>query len=159
MRHLLPAVVAAAVDLSPHADIAVADQIVDVAAAFAESMGARLVVITAVDAAPVGVVAAVNLVAPGAVPDAQHEHVVFAEEHLLQLADRARARGLDVTASLITSPGAVAELLASTAAEHHAGLLVLGSRGKRGLAHALLGSVAERTAHVSTVPVLLLPPT
>ncbi len=138
--------------------MSIADEIVDVAAAFAESVGARLVILTAAGAVPVGVVAAVNLLAPGAVPQAQREHVVFAEAHLLQLADRARARGLDVTASVITSPGPLPELLASTAAEHHAGLLVLASRGKRGLAHALLGSVAEKTAHVSTVPVLLLPP-
>jgi nucleotide-binding universal stress UspA family protein len=158
MRHLLPAVVAAAVDLSPEADLSIADQIVDVAAAWAESMGARLVILTAASAAPVGITAAVNLVVPGGLSEAQRAHVVFAEAHLLQLVDRARALGLDVTASLITSPGPLPELLASTAAEHHAGLLVLASRGKRGLMHALLGSVAEKTAHLSTVPVLLLPP-
>jgi nucleotide-binding universal stress UspA family protein len=158
MRHVLPAVIAAAVDLAPHADVSIADDIVDVAAAFAESMGARLVIFTAAAAVPVGVAGAVNLVAPGAVPEGQREHLVFAEAHLLQLADRARARGIDVTASVISSPGPLPELLASTAAEHHAGLLVLASRGKRGLVQALLGSVAEKTAHLSTVPVLLLPP-
>jgi nucleotide-binding universal stress UspA family protein len=158
MRHLLPAVVAAAVDLSPEADLSIADDIVDVAAAWAESMGARLVILTAATPPPVGIAAAVNLVAPGGLTETQREHVVFAEAHLLQLADRARARGLDVTASVITSPGPLPELLASTAAEHHAGLLVLASRGKRGLARVLLGSVAEKTAHLSTVPVLLLPP-
>lgn len=157
MRHLLPAVVAAAVDLSPDADLTIADDIVAAAAAWAEAVGARLVILTAAFSVPVGVAAAVNLVAPGSVPEAHREHIVFAEAHLLQLADRARARGIDVTASMITTPGPLPELLAATAAEHHAGLLVLGSRNTRGFARALLGSVAEKTAHLATIPVLLLP--
>ncbi|MDB4943244.1 MAG: UspA domain protein [Labilithrix sp.] len=37
-----------------------------------------------------------------------------------------------------------------------ADLVVMGTHGRRGLTHALLGSVAERTVQTSTVPVLTI---
>jgi nucleotide-binding universal stress UspA family protein len=40
---------------------------------------------------------------------------------------------------------------------HDAELLVLGNRGRSGLAHALLGSVALRCAHHARCPVVLVP--
>jgi nucleotide-binding universal stress UspA family protein len=38
--------------------------------------------------------------------------------------------------------------------ETHADLVVMGTRGRRGVAHALLGSVAEKVVRTSPVPVL-----
>lgn len=38
----------------------------------------------------------------------------------------------------------------------HADLVVMGTHGRRGLSHALLGSVAERTVRTSPVPVLIV---
>ena len=40
--------------------------------------------------------------------------------------------------------------------ETHADLVVMGTHGRRGIAHALLGSVAEKTVRMSTVPVLTI---
>lgn len=45
------------------------------------------------------------------------------------------------------------EILAA-AAEAGADLVVVGTHGRRGLAHAMLGSVAERVVRLSPVPVL-----
>jgi nucleotide-binding universal stress UspA family protein len=77
---------------------------------------------------------------------------------LERLQARASARGVTTTTIVLTTPGRLPELLAAAASEQRAELLVLASRARRGLAHRLLGSVAERTAHLSHVPVLLLPP-
>jgi nucleotide-binding universal stress UspA family protein len=36
-------------------------------------------------------------------------------------------------------------------------MIVVGTHGRRGLAHVLLGSVAEKVVHRSTCPVLTIP--
>ncbi len=156
---LLPAVIAAAVDLSKEADAGIADHIVDVAAAWAESFGARLLVMTACPPPPVPILGALDPtdITITAMHDVLRDTVAHAETRLQGLADRARARGLDVTTSMLTAPGHLPELIAAAAAAHPAQLLILGTHTRRGLAK-LLGSVAEKTAHLSKVPVTLLPP-
>jgi nucleotide-binding universal stress UspA family protein len=51
----------------------------------------------------------------------------------------------------------VAELIAREASRWGAELVVLGTHGRRGFQHLMLGSVAERMARLSSVPVLLIP--
>ena len=46
------------------------------------------------------------------------------------------------------------EEIVSAAREQNADLIVMGTHGRRGLPHALLGSVAERVVRMSPVPVL-----
>jgi nucleotide-binding universal stress UspA family protein len=41
--------------------------------------------------------------------------------------------------------------------EIHVDLVVMGTHGRRGVAHALMGSVAEKTVRLSAVPVLTVP--
>lgn len=69
--------------------------------------------------------------------------------------DRVRAAGLRCeTAMLVGRPDA--EIVAranATGAE----LIVMGTHGRSGLAHALLGSVAERVVQHSHCPVLIVP--
>ncbi len=50
--------------------------------------------------------------------------------------------------------GVAWEQILAAAAEHGADLIVLGTHGRRGLAHAMMGSVAERVVQLSRVPVL-----
>jgi nucleotide-binding universal stress UspA family protein len=50
--------------------------------------------------------------------------------------------------------GAAWEEILAVAAEVKADLVVVGTHGRRGLVHAMLGSVAERVVRLSTVPVL-----
>jgi nucleotide-binding universal stress UspA family protein len=53
--------------------------------------------------------------------------------------------------------GSAWEEILAAAAEAKADLLVLGTHGRRGLMHAVLGSVAERVVRLSPVPVLAVP--
>jgi nucleotide-binding universal stress UspA family protein len=57
-------------------------------------------------------------------------------------------------ADVLVKFGAPAEQILAVAGEVHADLVVLGTHGRRGVAHAFLGSVAERVVRVSPVPVL-----
>ena len=158
-KPLLPAVIAAAGDLSVEADAGIADHIVDVAAAWAESFGARLLIMTACPPPPMPVLGALDPtdITISAMHEVLRETVAHAERRLQQVANRARSRGVDVTTKMLTAPGHLPDLISTAAIEHPAQLLVLGTRARRGFA-ALLGSVAEKTAHHTKIPVTLLPP-
>jgi nucleotide-binding universal stress UspA family protein len=52
--------------------------------------------------------------------------------------------------------GAAGEMIASQAERAGADLIVMGTHGRRGLSHVILGSVAERTLRRASVPVLVL---
>ena len=49
------------------------------------------------------------------------------------------------------------EIILKVAKEWNADLLVMGTHGRRGVAHLLLGSVAEKVLRHTTIPILVLP--
>jgi nucleotide-binding universal stress UspA family protein len=67
----------------------------------------------------------------------------------------AEERGLTVSTTVVE--GLPSRTICSHAAESDADLVVMSSHGRTGLAHHLLGSVAERVVRNSTVPVLTAP--
>jgi nucleotide-binding universal stress UspA family protein len=74
--------------------------------------------------------------------------------------DVARAAGFEAEAGLIeteTPIQHVAEAIAREASRWGADLVVLGTHGRRGFQHLMLGSVAERMTRLSSGPVLLIP--
>ena len=74
--------------------------------------------------------------------------------------DAARAAGFEAEDALIeteTPIQQVAEAIAKEASRWGADLVVLGTHGRRGFQHLMLGSVAERVVRRSVVPVLLIP--
>lgn len=159
----LPHVVIAAVDVAVDSDPVIAAHIVDVAAAWASRCGAEMAILTACPPPPIPSLGPldphnVSVVAMREMLDGM---LAQANERLAQLAARAHKAGVVATIHTLTEPGRLPDLLAEAAVTiaggDGRGLLVLSSRGKKGLGR-LLGSVAERTAHLSRVPVLLLPP-
>jgi nucleotide-binding universal stress UspA family protein len=67
----------------------------------------------------------------------------------------ARAAGLDARA-LVETGDPPWQRITEVADKEHAGVIVLGSRGRSGLRYALLGSVATAVAHHSKRPVLIV---
>jgi nucleotide-binding universal stress UspA family protein len=74
----------------------------------------------------------------------------------LVAAPLAKAQGLGVHADTIVVEGEPVEKLLATAAETHAGLIVIGSHGRRGLRRLFVGSVAEKLVRDSSLPVLVV---
>jgi nucleotide-binding universal stress UspA family protein len=57
-----------------------------------------------------------------------------------------------------TAVGRPFEEIVRFAKEHQIDLIVIGSHGRRGLSHLLLGSVAERVVRIAGCPVLTVRP-
>ncbi len=74
------------------------------------------------------------------------------EQRLQAWLEKARAEGVD--ADLVMSAARPIEAISGAAAELGADLVVMGTRGRSGMKHLLLGSVAERTVRTAPCPVL-----
>lgn len=79
-----------------------------------------------------------------------------AKRELSELVAQVKKRHPAVT-SLVVS-GDPQEAITKAATEVGADLIVMATHGRRGLAHAFLGSVAERVVRTSRVPVLTVGP-
>lgn len=77
-----------------------------------------------------------------------------AETRLAEQAERLRAEGFEV--ETVAREGDPAEVIAEEARRCQVDLLALGTHGRSGLAHLLLGSTAERVVQHAPCPVLTL---
>ncbi len=79
-----------------------------------------------------------------------------AEQALERFVSEVQNRGVAVREA-IAEPGSPAHTIVDVAKKGGYDLLVLGSHGHTGLAHALIGSVAERVVRHASCPVLTVP--
>jgi nucleotide-binding universal stress UspA family protein len=79
------------------------------------------------------------------------------ETILADAAVRAREARVDAEAALVEAgERRVAEAIVEEAERHGADLIAMGTHGRRGVQHFMLGSVAEGVIRRATIPVLLL---
>ena len=69
----------------------------------------------------------------------------------------AQVRAAGKEATTLVREGDRAEVLAAVAKEVGAAMIAVGTRGERPIAGAILGSIAHKLLHVSSVPVLVVP--
>jgi nucleotide-binding universal stress UspA family protein len=132
-----------ATDFSAHAERAV-----ELGTELALELGARVHLVHAYDL-PLPALHPYAVTVPDPYIDACREE---AARLLEQTRARLRDRGVEAEAHLSVVPAAAA--IAETAEETGCDLIVMGTRGHRGLARALLGSVAERTLRAAPCSVL-----
>jgi nucleotide-binding universal stress UspA family protein len=77
-----------------------------------------------------------------------------AQKELTRAIEARKASGVSITPVL--RMGTPWEEVAAVAKESGAGLIVVGTHGRRGLTRALLGSVAERLLRTASLPVLVI---
>ena len=132
--------------LVPHDFSGDADAALDAAVELAMRLGASLHLLH-VYQQPVDVLSPYGVAVP---PNVGPELRSAALRRLEQLA--ARISGLQVESHVAEGPPALA--IAEQARELGADLVVMGTHGRTGLRHLLLGSVAERTMRAAHCPVL-----
>ena len=81
--------------------------------------------------------------------------VAAAQQHLDKTVKRLAEQG--VTVKSVLRSGVPWEEINDVAHAESADLIVIGTHGRRGLARALMGSVAERVVRTSKLPVLVVP--
>ena len=91
------------------------------------------------------------------IPSAPHEEAERAAitEHLRAISCRAAGK-VPVTPLLVEAPNIEREIAAQVDALH-ADLLVVGSHGRSGFQHFLLGSIAEKLVRMASCPVMVVP--
>ncbi len=122
----------------------------DLAIQFASKFAARLTLLHVFDAPSyVGAFGDVYF----AVPADQGKRVrADADRALAQLAERATAAG--ITTETLVVEGTAHQGILAAAQSRNIDLIVLGSHGRTGLKHMVLGSVAEDVVRVATCPVV-----
>ncbi|HKC51196.1 MAG TPA: universal stress protein [Myxococcota bacterium] len=132
-----------ATDFSPHAERAL-----EWAAALARRFSAELEIATSVYVVPFAAVPA----GYGMPPDYLRGVREAADRRLEDLAARLAGDGLRVRHTVLHEDPSSG--ICALARELRVDLVALGTRGRAGLAHVLLGSVAERVARLAPCPVL-----
>ncbi|MDB4986031.1 MAG: hypothetical protein JWN04_1209, partial [Myxococcaceae bacterium] len=90
----------------------------------------------------------------GFVPAELNQLHAAAEAQVRQLAADVVARGLAARGMMVL--GAAPQQILALAKQEQVDLIVVGTNGRRGLRHLVLGSVAERVARTSPVPVMVV---
>ena len=90
---------------------------------------------------------------PVALPNLQEQQRETAEQLLESVREQAAEQGLDIATDL--EVGQVEREIVAYAEEHAIDYVVIGSHGRTGASHILLGSVAEKVARRSPVPVTI----
>lgn len=125
----------------------------DVAAQLAKTMNAELVLCNVVDS---GRAARLSLGDPGLVEgcyDALRADGAYYLDQALQRATLAK-----VDATTVLAYGDPSEEIEKLAAERGASMIVMGTHGRTGLLHLVMGSVAEGVMRHAGVPVVVVPP-
>lgn len=148
------------VDIDALADVGLAETLVDAAADLAKRVGAKLTLLHVARPVLAPMSPPMELVdlSYQTVREIEASRNKLAIERLVSLTTRATASGVKADHVLDVEAGSVPKAILETAKAQHADLIVLSSHGRRGIQRLLLGSVAERTVHLSPIPVLLLPP-
>lgn len=141
----LPKIILAPTDFSP-ASLSALDYAVDLA----QKLGARVHVMHAYELPVIGFPDGVLTITA----DMADRLINAARSSLDEALARYAGRGVELTDALVQ--GDPRDAILTVAEEVGADLVVMGTHGRRGLARALIGSVAERVVRTSPVPVLTL---
>ena len=121
----------------------------DYAITFASKLQARLTVLHVVELLPLGSMDVTTF------PEAYISDLKMAAHRTMQ-SYLARITAAGLTGDAVVGHGIPFEEIVATAKAHHVELIIIGTYGRTGLAHLLLGSVAERVVRCAPCPILVV---
>ena len=136
------------VDFSPHADRALR-----YATTLAQRLGAKLALLHVVEDPFVSGAWSAEVSLPN-VPELLETLIKGAESRLATL--KASAAALGLAAETAVTTGRPAPAIVAHAKQCGVDLIVMGTHGRTGLSHVVMGSVAERVVRTAPCPVLTL---
>jgi len=95
-----------------------------------------------------------NFISPETLPPDVSEEI---KKGAVEFLNRSKEHLGDAGIQTIVKEGEVADTIVKTAADVQADIIVLGSHSRRGLEKILMGSVAEKVLHHSTIPLFIIP--
>ena len=116
----------------------------------AKALNARLKLVHVLDQSPLVLAPEIGLV------NLMNSLVAAGTEILERARAYAERHGVKVETAMPETTGRVADVILDEARKWRADLIVMGTHGRRGVTHLLLGSDAERVLRASPVPVLLV---
>jgi nucleotide-binding universal stress UspA family protein len=125
-----------------------AEQALTYAIGLACKLSARLTLLHVIHIMPMGVVDGTAL------PYAYIQELDAAVQHRME-AYRQRVQDAGLEGTVLVVPGVPFQSIVDTARDQHVDLIVMGTHGHTGLAHAFLGSVAEKVVRLAPCPVLV----
>ena len=136
------------VDFSEYTDHAVA-----YAMDLASTLGARVILLHVIQSPPWG-----GIAMDGTLP---HAYSTFLQHLEAEVAHNMQAYVQRVTAAglvgdMVVVHGVPFQEIVETAKSQQVDLIVMGTHGRTGLHHVLLGSVAEKVVHLAPCPVLVV---
>lgn len=148
------------VDVDPLSDRELATRLVEDAVSLAKTCGAKITLLHVALPAVIPAIITPDATATAfrAMNDVVEARNAQSLRALRELEKRIGDAGVPVKIELVTKMGSVPELILEMAKDVSADLVVLSTHARRGVKRVFLGSVAEKTAHLAHVPVLLLPP-
>lgn len=146
------------VAIDPDDDFKLAKHAVYAACDIAEKFASKITLLhLAPMVTPVGTVDPSGKIFESLVSIVQERHL-RGKLKLQELQTYAQTRGISIEGRVVDTVESTAAVILATAQELNADLLVIGSHGRRGLSKVLFGSVAEKVAERSSIPVLLIHP-
>jgi nucleotide-binding universal stress UspA family protein len=129
-----------------------AEQALPIAARIARISGGSVVLLRVVASAVDYALS--SLESPARLEEAVDEEITRAKEYLTTITHMAMLHGIETKTEVL--PGAAALSILAIARESHANLIVMCSHGDTGFKRWMLGSVSQKVARHSPVPVLVL---
>jgi glycine betaine transporter len=128
---------------------AYADQALEYATQLAQQLQARLTLLHIIDTAPLGVVEGAAMLPLSYWQELETGIEQIMEESLKRLQD------VGLQGETLIVHGVPFESIIKTAQDRGTDLIVMGTHGRTGLTHALMGSVAEKVVRLAPCPVLV----
>ena len=132
------------IDFSPYADHAL-----NYAIELATKLQADLTLLHVVDTMSWGVAHAESMIPP----EVWQELQTGIEESMETFCDR--VQDADLKGESLITRGAPFDIIINTAKDRGADLIIMGTHGRTGLTHVLMGSVAEKVVRLAPCPVLV----